>query len=123
MRILQHLHFHREKLPTAKTIAQAVGVTYPFFIKLANLLKHKGLIHTAQGRNGGYQLARPAEEISLYDVYLAVEGDLRLNRCLGADKFCSRDAVEKCSLHRFFKTLQENLIAELSSKSIADFHT
>lgn len=121
IRILQYLHIHRNELPTAKTVAQAAGITYPFFIKLSSLLKHQGLIQTTQGRNGGYQLARPAEKISLYDVYRAVEGELNLNRCLEEDQYCSRDAVAACPFHNYFGALQESLITELSSKYIADF--
>jgi len=103
------------------TISQAVGITYPFFIKIASQLKQKGLVITAQGRNGGYKLARPAQEISLYDVFLAIEGELKLNRCLHKDGYCSRNAVDTCLLHDYFYALQEDLIASLSGKYIADF--
>jgi len=121
LRILHYLHENNETLSTAMTISQAVGVTYPFFIKIATQLKKKGLLSAVQGRNGGYFLGRPAEEISLYDVFWSIEGDLALSRCLHDDKFCSRVEPEKCKFHHFFQGLQEQVIDALRQRNIADF--
>ncbi|MCL2843516.1 MAG: Rrf2 family transcriptional regulator [Oscillospiraceae bacterium] len=121
IRILHYLHVHRKDLSTAMTISQSIGITYPFFIKIANQLKKKGLLKAIQGRNGGYHLARPGEEISLYDVFWSIEGDLALNRCLHDDKFCSRTEPENCEFHHYFQELQEQVIGALSGKTIADF--
>ena len=121
IRILQYLHRNKDDLPTAMTISQSIGITYPFFIKIANQLKQKGLLSAVQGRNGGYRLARPACQISIYDVFLSIEGTLQINRCLQDDQHCSRGARENCQMHRFFRSLQDKLVEEMSSKNIADF--
>ena len=121
IRILQYLHKHKEDLPTAMTISQSIGITYPFFIKIANQLKQKGLLSAVQGRNGGYRLARPAHQISVYDVFLSIEGDLQINRCLQADQHCSRGARDDCKLHKFFHRLQEKIIEDMSGQNVADF--
>jgi len=121
IRILSYLHANKEELPTAATISSSIGVTYSFFIKIANQLKKKGLLAAIQGRNGGYRLAKPASEISFYDVFMAIEGKLQINRCLKDDKFCSRDAVDHCPVHVYLESLQESMIQALSKKYIADF--
>jgi len=121
VRILQYLHKHKDDLPTAMTISQSIGITYPFFIKIANQLKQKGLLNAVQGRNGGYRLAKPAQDISLYDVFHSIEGDLRINRCLQEGGSCSRNAHESCKLHKFLKSMQDKLISEMSNQTIADF--
>jgi len=121
IRILQYLHKHREGLPTAMTISQSIGITYPFFIKIANQLKQKGLLSAVQGRNGGYRLARPAHQISVYDVFLSIEGDLQINRCLKADQHCNRGVRDDCRLHKFFHSLQEKIIEDMANKFIIDF--
>ena len=121
IRILQYLHKHRDDLPTAMTISQAVGITYPFFIKIANQLKQRGLLSAVQGRNGGYRLGRPAHEISVYDVFHSIEGDLQINRCLKEDKHCNRGARDDCRLHKFFHGLQEKIIEDMANKYIIDF--
>ena len=121
IRILQYLHKNNDDLPTAMTISQSIGITYPFFIKIANQLKQKGLLSAVQGRNGGYRLARPAHQISIYDVFLSIEGQLQINRCLQKDQHCSRGDKGDCLMHGFFRSLQEMLVEEMSGKNIADF--
>ena len=121
VRILQYLHKHKDDLPTAMTISQSIGITYPFFIKIANQLKQKGLLSAVQGRNGGYKLARSAEEISMYDVFLSIEGELQINRCLHPEQNCTKGEVHACKLHKFLRSLQDKLIHEMTSQSIADF--
>ena len=120
IRILQYLHKNAEELPTAMTISQSIGITYPFFIKIANQLKQKGLLSAVQGRNGGYHLSRPAQQVSVYDVFFAIEGDLRINRCMQEGQNCTRGPVEECRMHAFLKKLQETLISEMSTSNIAD---
>lgn len=121
IRILQYLHDHKTELPTAMTISQAIGITYPFFIKIANQLKQKGLVDAVQGRNGGYKLAPGAEDTTIYDIFLAIEGPLQINRCLQDDRLCSRDAVDHCPVHVFFGSLQEQIISAMQSKNISAF--
>ena len=121
IRIVQYLHIHRKDVSTATTISQSTGVSYSFFLKIANLLKQHGLLETVQGRNGGFMLAKPAVEISIYDIFLAIEGELQLNRCLKDDKFCSRDAIGNCLVHDYLSILQDSIIETMSCKYIADF--
>ena len=39
-------------------------------------MRHAGLVRSQRGREGGYWLARPADEITIADVVRAVEGPL-----------------------------------------------
>ena len=121
IRILQYLHLCGRELPTAMTIAVATGVTYSNVLKIAVQLKRHGLLDTVQGRNGGYVLAKAAAEISVYDIFLAIEGDLQINRCLKDEQYCSRGEGGKCSAHDYFQDLQNDVAALLSRKCIADF--
>ena len=121
IRILQYLHKHQDELPTAMTISQAIGITYPFFIKIANQLKRKGFLNAVQGRNGGYRIADETGNISIYDIFLAIEGDLQINRCLQPNHTCSQGEIEDCPVHHFFAGMQGNIIDNMKSKTIADF--
>ena len=100
-------------------ISAAIGVTYPFFIKIANQLKKHKLVTSTQGRNGGYTLGRAAQTISLYDVYLCMEGKLQISRCLEG-QLCTKGEHKDCKLHHIFRDLQESMLEELSRQTIAD---
>ncbi len=59
------------------------------------------------------QLARPPEDISLLDVYEAVEGPINLSVCFSGETDCPLDTpcpVQKCLRH-----VQKAIIHELSS--------
>ena len=122
LRILRYLHENKGELHTAMNIAQAIGITYPVFIKIANQMKREKLLNSAQGRHGGYQLGKPAHEISFYDVYLCIEGDLQINRCFKEteDEPCTNGHKAHCKLHQFLHSLQDEMIASMSEVSIAD---
>ena len=122
IRILQYLHENKGGLHTATYIAEDIGITYPFFIKIANTLKKKGFLHSVRGRNGGYRLSRSAHEISVYDVFLAIEGKLQINSCLnGANDPCTSGSEERCKFRSFLSHLQDNLIiAPMSEMRVSD---
>jgi len=121
IRIMLYLHQHKGELHTAMTIAEAIGITYPNFIRIADKLRKGGLVRTIQGRSGGQVLGKDAHEVRVYDVFFAIEGDLQINRCLEDDQFCSRGNPENCEVHTFLSTLQGKMIEEMSEQTIADF--
>jgi len=57
-------------------IAQAQGVPLKFLENIMAELRHAGLVRSQRGVEGGYWLARPADEISVADVIRAVEGPI-----------------------------------------------
>jgi Rrf2 family protein len=57
-------------------IAAAQEVSAGFLENILHELRAAGLVHSRRGGNGGYWLARPADEISVADIFRAVEGPL-----------------------------------------------
>ncbi len=55
-------------------LAQTESVPANFLAQILGKLRNHGLITSRRGNQGGYTLARPPEEISLYDILMAVEG-------------------------------------------------
>jgi Rrf2 family protein len=54
-------------------IAQAAGIPAPFLSKVLGRLVDRGLLRSKRGRGGGFVLGRPASDITLADVALALE--------------------------------------------------
>src|SRR5207247_8400682 len=63
-------------LVTADQIAQAQGIPLNFLENILRDLRRGGIVESRRGQQGGYALARAAEEISVADVIRAVEGPL-----------------------------------------------
>jgi Rrf2 family transcriptional regulator, cysteine metabolism repressor len=55
-------------------LAETEAVPANFLAQILLDLRNHGLISSRRGNRGGYTLARPPEEISLYDILMAVEG-------------------------------------------------
>ena len=120
IRVLLHLHKHA-RMCTAAEIADAVGMSYPSFLKLARALRRKGLVDVTQGRYGGYTLKKPIKQISVYEVYLATSGELDISPCLeNRGRSCINEMKEECVIYDFFVNVQHNMIAQMSQMKISD---
>jgi Rrf2 family protein len=65
---------HRDSQPLRiKAIADQTGIPDRFLVHILLLLKTAGLVASVRGTHGGYQLARPAQTISLADILNALE--------------------------------------------------
>ena len=101
VRIVYCLAINRErKRMDAKTIAEQTGVTLRFSLKILRKLVACGIVRSFKGPHGGYELAKPLEEITLNDVIETVEGPYALSRCLNPEFCCPRNA-ESGTLFRF----------------------
>ena len=61
---------------TCESIASSQEIPFRFLKSVVGDLRRAGLVRSQRGCEGGYWLGRPAEEISLLDVALAVDGEL-----------------------------------------------
>lgn len=66
------LAYKREEELSSKSLAETIGTNPAFIRKIMAKLSRAGLIETRRGQLGGVCIARPAKEISLKDIYLAV---------------------------------------------------
>jgi Rrf2 family protein len=105
-------------LHSRREIAQAMDIPDPFLSKVANFLVTAGLVSVVQGPRGGYQLARPASELTLLEVIEAVEGEINLNECLIGDEVCGFQPG--CPVHRVWVKAQKEMKKALSSASFAE---
>ena len=67
---------------SAGLLAGETGVPLPTAQKLMGRLAHAGLLTSARGTGGGFQLAREAQGISLADIIEAVEGPIAMTNCI-----------------------------------------
>lgn len=67
--------FGNTEKATSAQIAQSTGANAVIIRNIFVALKAHGLIQSATGKNGGVCLARDGKDISLWDVYSAVETD------------------------------------------------
>jgi Rrf2 family protein len=66
-----------------RALALACGEPAPFLGKVLQKLARAGVLRSKRGRTGGFVLGRPAVEITLADIVLAVEGADDLRKVFG----------------------------------------
>lgn len=66
---------------SGRALADFHGVPESYLLKHLKSLAQAGILASAPGPNGGYGLARRAEEITLLDIVMAVEGHAPAFRC------------------------------------------
>ena len=113
-----------QALPAAR-LAEFHDVPAAYLAKHLQSLSRAGIIGSGHGPGGGYRLARPAEEISVLDVVLAIEGAEESFRCTEIRRRGpagqSAEAYPKaCGIARVMGDAEEAWRAELASHTVAD---
>lgn len=81
-------------------------------------LARAGLLNTFAGPGGGLELARPAGEINLLQVWQAIEGPLLISDCLKSPGTCPLD--KGCPVHCHWRRLQGLIAGELEAIRLDD---
>lgn len=100
-----------------QVVAQCTGISSSYLSKLMQRLAKKGLIVARRGKNGGVTLARPASEITLWDLAEAVDGATWRDHCVMGLKDCSDD--RPCELHAQWKATRDPLLASMRTLTLA----
>jgi Rrf2 family protein len=108
--------------PTAShLIAQKRGIPERFLLKVLKPLVSAQILYSIKGPNGGYRLARSANDITLLEVIEAVDGPIRGNAPMGHDdptNHLNRRLEQVCNqaAEHVRKQLSKIKLSELSSK-------
>ena len=69
-------HAEDERPTKGEALARAQEIPLKFLENILGDLRQAGIVKTKRGADGGYQLARPATEVTIADIIRAVEGPL-----------------------------------------------
>lgn len=107
---------------SAASIAARLGLSENHFAKVLQQLGRAGFIVSTRGVGGGYELARPAEEITMAQVVRCLEGGLDDDACADCpfriqNRACGGDPIT-CGVHRLLSELSEHVYYTLESVTI-----
>lgn len=120
LRLMVDLAQHRnEGAVSLKEISERQSVSMKYLEAIAALLNRGKLICSVRGKDGGYSLARPANEISVAEVMAITEGSLAPVACNGL-KDSSCDRAELCLSFPMWQKLDRLIENYLSGISIQD---
>ena len=92
------------------------------FYKILKKLQNAGIVEGYRGVHGGYALKRDPADLTLYDIYSAIDSDMSIIECLNGKCECTRNGQDgvPCYAHDELKEIQGQLWAMLRRKSMKD---
>ena len=108
-----------------KTVAAAENLPLAYLERIAALLKKAELVQSTRGAHGGYLLAKPAAEITMDQVVLALEGAIAPMDCFVEDTegrvSCSHhDDANHCATKLLWTRVQIGVIRSLQKTTLAE---
>jgi FeS assembly SUF system regulator len=115
--LLAVLAVQPERLQTAAALAEQTHVAAPTVSKLLKQLQRAGLVASTRGLHGGYQLARPAAQISAAAILDALEDPVALTDCAAAHGHCEIEPT--CRVGRTWQRLNLAIRRSLGDVNLA----
>lgn len=102
----------------AKDVCEKTDIPESFTRKVLQSLVQGGFLQAVRGPGGGYELSRPANEITLLDVIEAVEGGDTFDHCVLGFPTCA--SKHPCPLHDTWARAKQQLLAQLERRTLQE---
>jgi len=106
------------RVHSAAELAEFARLELPTVSKLLKPLSHAGLVISFRGANGGYRLARPPGQISLFEIVEAIEGRLNMTECSGEHSSCEHES--HCGVQGHWRRINDVISDTLRGMSLAE---
>lgn len=115
------LSSHSQGSPVALAdIAERQEISLSYLEQLFGKLRKGGLVKSVRGPGGGYLLARPAGQMRISDIILAVDEPIQTTRCSPGTPAGCHNNKGRCLTHDLWEELGNQIYLYLSSVSLAD---
>ena len=122
---MQLAAFKVPELVRVDDVAFIHGVSHPHIVKVVYALGKAGYLETVRGRQGGFRLSRPADEIIVSDVVRLTKGPLEVVECFNPEKntcpligICKLSTKIQEATHAFMDVLDNVTMADISANRI-----
>ena len=102
----------------AAEVAETLGIPGTYLAKILQSLARAGILVSERGRNGGFRLARPADEIRLIEVVAPFDELGPERQCLLGRGTCSE--VGSCPAHKEWREASAPAFRFFETRTLAD---
>tara|TARA_B100000214_G_scaffold164120_1_gene117659 strand:- start:3381 stop:3782 length:402 start_codon:yes stop_codon:yes gene_type:complete len=107
----------RDKLTSAKTLANTYGVPKELLAKILQTLAKKGIIHAVKGPTGGYRLSIDPKTINMTELFEIIEGPMGIMDCY-FDSGC--DKIEGCTIRVPINRINDSIREMFNNMTLAE---
>ena len=104
-------------------ICEKESITAPFAYKILKKLQKAGIVKGYRGVHGGYAMNKSMTELTLFDVYSAIDPDLFIIECMASGYECPVDGRGDhlpCYMHRELCEIQQGVWKMLKRKNLQE---
>ena len=101
-------------------VAERQEISLSYLEQLFGRLRRGGLVSSVRGPGGGYMLARPAGQLRISDIVLAVDEPLQATRCTPGSPTGCHSHKGRCLTHDLWEELGNQIYLFLSAVTLAD---
>ncbi len=113
--------YGEEEAVSIQSISARQQISDSYLEQLVRKLKKAGLVTSIRGAQGGYRLAKPAEEISVGDVLRALEGSIEAVSCQEGENCVGKDlCVARYVWRKVNKSIQETVDSIMISQLVEE---
>ncbi len=101
-------------------IAQEQDIPRKFLEIILRDLRNNRILESKRGKDGGFRLLRPAEDISLTEIMRIIDGPIAMLPCVSLNYYRSCDDCneEKCEVKGVFEQVRDRTLEVLNGKTI-----
>lgn len=103
---------------TAGEISKTISGSEAHLAKVMRRLVRAELVKSTRGPGGGFKIAKPADEITLLDIYESVEGKFRMADCMLDDPCCEEN---DCIMSSLIRSVSLEVLEFFRSRKLSDF--
>jgi Rrf2 family protein len=119
-RAMLELSLHIEDKPLfIDAIAKSQDLSKKYLETLLNTLKKSGLVVSVRGKGGGYRLNKKPEDITVKDIYIAMEGKHSLIDCI-SEKSRGCERSPRCVTIDLWEEVSDAVFGILEKFTLAD---
>lgn len=101
-----------------RIIAENQDISEQYLEQLFVNLRNSGLVKSVRGANGGYLLKKSAEDITVREILVALEGPINIVDCVADESLC--DFSNECATHELWIELRQRIEDLLSNITLED---
>ena len=90
-------------------IALRQNISLSYLEQLFVMLKNNQLVKSSRGVNGGYTLNKPASQIKLSNIFVAVNEEVKTLNCKKESKKGCNNKTAKCITHNLWDQLDQHI--------------
>ncbi len=107
-----------DKYLTAGEISRMISGSEAHLAKVMRRLVRARLVSSTRGPGGGFKIAKPAAEISLLDIYEAIEGKFETADCMMDSPCCVEN---ECIMGSMIRSVNLEVFEYFRSRKLSDF--